>query len=202
MSLYGNTQPSRSEAAADFDEARYSEAWSQNCSRAAMIVTPALHLLWTNAEGRRLLDEDPDLIEDGRRLSFSQRAAAMGFSVFLERLKDDPAAWVLARQEGGSCLIIRAVHIELGQSPAVILAFSDTSMTRRLWADYGPALGLTSAEANLLKRLVDGATASEAASDLGISLETARTHVRRAYAKMGVSSREEMFARISPFRLS
>ena len=49
---------------------------------------------------------------------------------------------------------------------------------------------------------MDGATAAEAASDLGISLETARTHVRRAYAKLNVSSREEMFARISPFRMS
>lgn len=168
-----------------------------------MIITPGLHLLWCNQEGRRLLDSDRDLAEVGRRLSFSQKAAAFAFGAFIDGLDDEPRAWVLARRDGcGDCLIVRAVQIALGNARAVILAMSDTSQSRRLWADFGPALDLTCAEANLLKRLVDGATVKEAAIDLRVTLETARTHVKRAYAKLGVSSREEMFARISPFRLS
>nr|WP_312449112.1 helix-turn-helix transcriptional regulator [Brevundimonas naejangsanensis] len=180
-----------------------SEAWSKSCSRAAMIITPSLHLLWCNEEGRRLLDIDQDLGEVGSRLSFSQRTGVFAFAAFLENLGDEPRAWVLARRDGGgNCLIIRAVRITLGDADAFILAFSDTAGSRQLWADFGPALDLTSAETTLLKRLVDGATVTEAARDLGVSLETARTHVKRAYAKLGVSSREEMFAKISPFRMS
>lgn len=190
------------EALEPLDEASCSQAWSRSCSRPAMIVTPGLHLLWCNQEGRRLLDSDRDLAEVGRRLSFSRKTAGFGFAVFLEGLGEEPQAWVLARRDGCDCLIVRAVQISLGQDRAVILAISDTSQARRLWADFGSALDLTCAEANLLKRLVDGATVKEAAIDLGITLETARTHVKRAYAKLGVSSREEMFARISPFRLS
>lgn len=185
------------------DESACSEAWSKSCSRAAMIVTPSLHLLWSNEEGQRLLHVDPDLGEVGGRLSFAQRTSLFAFTAFLEDLDDEPKAWVLARRDGGGdCLIIRAVNIALGDADAIILAFSDTAGSRRLWADFGPALDLTSAETTLLKRLVDGATVTEAARDLGVSLETARTHVKRAYAKLGVSSREEMFAKISPFRLS
>ena len=180
-----------------------SEAWSKSCSRAAMIITPSLHLLWCNEEGRRLLDIDQYLGEVGSRLIFSQRTGVFAFAAFLENLGDEPRAWVLARRDGGgTCLIIRAVRITLGDADAFILAFSDTAGSRQLWADFGPALDLTSAEATLLKRLVDGATVTEAARDLGVSLETARTHVKRAYAKLGVSSREEMFAKISPFRMS
>ncbi len=168
-----------------------------------MIITPGLHLLWCNPEGRRLLDSDQDLAEVGRRLSFSQKSAGFAFGAFLEGLGDEPRAWVLARRDGcGECLIIRAVQFSIGRADAFILAISDTSQSRRLWADFGPALDLTGAEANLLKRLVDGATVKEAALELGVTLETARTHVKRAYAKLDVSSREEMFARISPFRLS
>ena len=183
-------------------EADYAEAWGQTCRRAAMIVTPSLHILWTNDEGRRLIDSDSDLIVDGYRLSFSQRANDVRFANFIENLGDDPAAWVLARQDGTSCLIIRVVRIELGASQGLVLAFSDTSETRKLWADFSGALGLTVAEGNILRRLVDGESVVNVAADLGISVETARTHVKRSYAKLGVGNREEMFARISPFRMN
>ena len=183
-------------------EADYAEAWGQTCRRAAMIVTPSLHILWTNHEGRRLIDSDSDLIVDGYRLSFSQRANDVRFANFIENLGDDPAAWVLARQDGTSCLIIRVVRIELGASQGLVLAFSDTSETRKLWADFSGALGLTVAGGNILRRLVDGESVVNVAADLGISVETARTHVKRSYAKLGVGNREEMFARISPFRMN
>lgn len=183
-------------------EADYAEAWGQTCRRAAMIVTYSLHILWTNEEGRRLLDTDTDLIVDGYRLAFAQRGNDIRFANFIENLGDDPEAWVLARQDGTSCLIIRVVRIELGHSQGLVLAFSDTSETRKLWADFSAALGLTMAEGNILKRLVDGESVVNVAADLGISIETARTHVKRSYAKLGVGNREEMFARISPFRMN
>jgi DNA-binding CsgD family transcriptional regulator len=203
VGLQGTAEARRFYEIESVNEAACSEAWSRSCSRAAMIITPSLHLLWSNDEGRRLLDIDRDLGEVGGRLSFAQRTGLFAFAAFLENLGDEPRAWVLARRDGGGdCLIIRAVRIALGKADAVILAFSDTAGSRRLWVDFGPALDLTSAETTLLKRLVDGATVTEAAHDLGVTLETARTHVKRAYAKLGVSSREEMFAKISPFRLS
>ncbi len=183
-------------------EADYAEAWGQTCRRAAMIVTPSLHVLWTNEEGRKLIESDSDLFVDGYRLSFSQRANDVRFANFIETLGDDPAAWVLARQDGTSCLIIRVVRIALGASQGLVLAFSDTRETRKLWADFSGALGLTVAEGNILRRLVDGESVVNVAADLGISVETARTHVKRSYAKLGVGNREEMFARISPFRMN
>ena len=83
-------------------------------------------------------------------------------------------------------MIIRAVRIALGKADAVILAFSDTAGSRRLWADFGPALDLTSAETTLLKRLVDGATVTEAAHDLGVTLETAPGLIARGASMIAV----------------
>jgi DNA-binding CsgD family transcriptional regulator len=73
---------------------------------------------------------------------------------------------------------------------------------RHLWADINAALGLTRSEARLLHYLLDGRTVDEAAVDLTISVQTARTHVRRIYAKLGVSNREQLFATALRYRWS
>jgi DNA-binding CsgD family transcriptional regulator len=48
---------------------------------------------------------------------------------------------------------------------------------------------------------MDGAGADAIARDVGVGIETVRTHIRRIYNKLGIGSREELFARLSPFRL-
>lgn len=61
------------------------------------------------------------------------------------------------------------------------------------------AFNLTPSEEAVLKKMVRGNTVDRIAQSSRISPETVRTHVRRAYSKMSVSSREEMFSRITPF---
>jgi DNA-binding CsgD family transcriptional regulator len=61
------------------------------------------------------------------------------------------------------------------------------------------AYNLTRSEVSVLKKMVRGYTVEKIASVSKTSPETVRTHVRRAYSKMNVSSREEMFSRIRPF---
>lgn len=61
------------------------------------------------------------------------------------------------------------------------------------------AFHLTPSEEAVLKKMVRGDTVDRIARASKISPETVRTHVRRAYSKMSVSSREEMFSRITPF---
>lgn len=96
---------------------------------------------------------------------------------------------------------MRVTKVLLNSNEAFVIAFSDTRGVERIWAKFGPALGLTAAEESILKRLVDGANVEAAALALGVSVATARTHIKRAYGKLGVSSREEMFAELLPFRL-
>lgn len=77
MGLQGTAEARRFYEIESVNEAACSEAWSRSCSRAAMIITPSLHLLWSNDEGRRLLDIDRDLGEVGGRLSFAQRTGRL-----------------------------------------------------------------------------------------------------------------------------
>jgi DNA-binding CsgD family transcriptional regulator len=57
--------------------------------------------------------------------------------------------------------------------------------------------GLTNTERKVISMLANGATATEIALTNGSSLLTVRTHIKRAYEKMQVNSREKMFARLT-----
>jgi NarL family two-component system response regulator LiaR len=58
----------------------------------------------------------------------------------------------------------------------------------------GPEL-LTPREAEVLELLQGARSNAEIAHDLQIGVETVRTHVRRVYRKLGVSTRRELRAR-------
>lgn len=56
------------------------------------------------------------------------------------------------------------------------------------------ACHLTRAEVRIIAALMAGQDTATAARGLGISLHTLRTHVRHAYRKLGVTTREGLFA--------
>lgn len=58
--------------------------------------------------------------------------------------------------------------------------------------DLSAAFGLTRAERRLLSQLLSERPIEEMAVVLGISAETVRTHRKRIFAKVGVSSRSEL----------
>ena len=72
----------------------------------------------------------------------------------------------------------------VAEDPAVRHEPSELALQRRY--------GLTRAEARLVARLLDGATVGDTAAQLGISLNTARTHLKHAMAKAGVSRQVEL----------
>lgn len=67
--------------------------------------------------------------------------------------------------------------------------------------DVGALFGLTPSETRIMRGLVDGRRADKLAEELGVSIETVRTHIRRFYNKLGVNSREQMIAKVSAYRV-
>ncbi len=61
----------------------------------------------------------------------------------------------------------------------------------RLHAPLDESPSLSVRERSVLAELADGASYEETGVRLGISLSTVRTHVQRAYAKLGVSTKSE-----------
>jgi DNA-binding CsgD family transcriptional regulator len=83
--------------------------------------------------------------------------------------------------------------------PHLSQAFRDAQLRERVdplsEARLG-ALGLTAREAEVMRLLVDGRSASEIAGELTISVHTARNHIAHVYEKIGVGNRAAAVAAV------
>jgi DNA-binding CsgD family transcriptional regulator len=68
-------------------------------------------------------------------------------------------------------------------------------------ADLEPVFGVTHGEHQVIVHLLQGRSSSEIAEQSGKSILTVRTHVKRAYGKIGVKTRGQLFARLLPYLL-
>lgn len=116
------------------------------------------------------------------------KALASGAHGYL--LKTTPAAELLSAiadlVEGGSPMtpsIARKVIQHFHQKPSA--------------SDAGEEAGLTPREQQVLERLAEGRTNKEIGKDMGIAIDTVKVHVRRIYQKLHVSSRHEVFVKVS-----
>ncbi|MFA6219220.1 MAG: helix-turn-helix transcriptional regulator [Erythrobacter sp.] len=69
-------------------------------------------------------------------------------------------------------------------------------------ADLEEAFGLTPCEVMVVEKLMRGHVPQHIADDLTISVHTVRAHLRHCYEKLQVSSREELWQRLAPYRLN
>ena len=125
----------------------------------------------------------------------------------LRRLTQDceekPVATLcLKAQDGDGHLLFRAQELTRDYGPQCfgIRFHRSGSEFRARYVDLDIAFNLTRSEHRVLLQLADGRSAEEAARNLGVATETARSHIRQIYAKLNVSSREELFSRIRPHR--
>lgn len=93
----------------------------------------------------------------------------------------------LAQAHDNAAALARLRHAPAYPSPAEGTLLSRTSFQR---------LGLTEREAEILSRIAQGQTNYQVASILYISPFTVKTHLQRAYRKLGVGNRAEALARI------
>lgn len=131
------------------------------------------------------------------------KSSVDSFSEFMLKLGDLPLVWTCP-QEDNLHLVVRAELIRPHTAAAAIglMFYPKALRNRHIWGDMGVAFGLTKAEAAVAKRMVNGQAADEISVDLGVSIETVRTHIKRLYSKMGVSSREQLLSNVAMFRLS
>lgn len=186
------------------EAADYQCAWGETSTRPACIADPCGRLIWFNQAFTNLLAVTDVCRASETHLSFSDRAAQARFLAFVSSLNGEPGAFLA--QQGGehAYLIFRCELVRpKNRPPAVaVMVFDSLRTADFVWSDIGGVFGLTASEAAIARRLVDGSGLSVLARELGITEETAKTHLRRIYAKIGVGSREEFYARLLPFRVA
>ncbi len=168
-----------------------------------VLVGDGLTLLWANDAARRFLADEVDLEIRDNLLSTYNRGLQPHLAAFVADCSPDLQTLCLPREQGCGHILFRARQVAVRDGRRFVgISFhrSGSDFVER-YADLKTAFQLTAAEHRVLERMLEGATADEISSAVGLSIETIRTHIRNIYTKVGVASRERLFARLRPYRI-
>lgn len=182
---------------------RLALAWMERDELPRIVIGPEMKLIWANSAAERDLERRKDVELRGGHFVTTDPSRQMALVDFVQTCGSAFSNWCLPCEDGDGHIVIRAQEIlHEGGERAFGLIFHRTGSDCQIrYARLEQVFHLTPAEHRVLLRMLDGRTAEEAAGDLGISIETARSHIRQIYAKLGVRSREGMFRRIRPYRI-
>jgi DNA-binding CsgD family transcriptional regulator len=178
--------------------------WARLVEEACLIVDPERRVLWRNPAAEHLADRSETLALRGGQLTTLDRTLTQELDRFLDgaRHNGSDASVCMPCIDGDGYILIRAHHLRWRERDAFGLRLQLTGKGYRpRYADYRAVFGLTPAEAAIVSEIMDGFTATDIAGRSGLSVGTVRTHVRNIYAKMDVTSREQLFFKLRPFRI-
>jgi DNA-binding CsgD family transcriptional regulator len=158
-------------------------------------------ILDMDAHGQTLLAESNVLIRGrGDKLSARDTAVGREIAVAIKALIADPQsrprAIVLSREPWLDMLLVKAAKVGAGATrPAptlVAYVHSDQWSSADRREQLGQLFDLTPRQAGLALALSRGMSIAQAAAELGLSLESARTYSKRIYAKTGARGQADL----------
>jgi len=169
-------------------------------------------ILFSNAAGRNQCKARAGISMRNQSLAFSNRDIRGGFDTMLAAAKhggkeDDPRMQPImfgktngkgSYQLGMRQLKMRGERGSLATRRVIAVFIYDTGKRMELSIDGLKSLyDLTDAEARVCDLLYQSRNLPEAAKILGISINTAKTHLNRSFRKVGVQSQAELVRRLN-----
>jgi DNA-binding CsgD family transcriptional regulator len=177
-------------------------AWIEGDDRARLLVTDSLDILWANDAGKSALAARRDLESRDGQLTATSPGHQEQLADFVRAAKLESSTLALPSEDGRGHLVLRAQHLgHHGSASHVGLQFFRSHHRAFDYADFEKVFGLTRAEHQVLRLMLDGKTADEVSGEKQVSIDTVRSQIRQIYDKLGVSSREGLFRRIRPYIL-
>jgi DNA-binding CsgD family transcriptional regulator len=137
-------------------------------------------------------------LRDGALAARDRKAAADLAAIVAEA--SPQARFAVVGAEVGPAVLLEAVALVEAPSGPVALALRDLSAPVQIeCADLEPIFGVTPGEHQVIVQLLKGHSSREIADQFGKSILTVRTHVKRAYGKIGGKTRGQLFARLLPY---
>jgi len=179
---------------------------------ALMLVNNSAQVFWTNYRGELLLAERQLLIRNGGNMLASRTPANTTLlrQAISEAISSPPCPeeendrYLLMPRDDGSedVIVLRPVAgrhgLEGNRAVMVIVPQNDMlALAAKLVSLYG----LIPSEARFVSAIVQAGSPAHAAIQLGITDQTAKTYMKRIYAKLGIKSQLELgmlFASLAP----
>jgi DNA-binding CsgD family transcriptional regulator len=180
----------------------YFSNWAEQYSIPCMILAEDLGLLWSNSAADGILAAAKDFQLTNGALACVDKVQGQAFRGFLATVGQTPEAWIYCQNDTASQMVrAESLSPEGMPSAVALMIYPIDRAGRYFWSDFHKVFGLTRAETIIVKRIIGGEPADTIAEELSITLETVRTHVRRVYAKLAVNNREQLFSKVSAFRI-
>lgn len=163
-------------------------------------------ILFSNTEADRIFRQDDGLsLNREGRLQAGAAADNQRLRGILEQifgashaLQTDSGVMFVQRRSGTRAYGLLATKLhpptELfgGRGPMALLFISDVASQRPSVERLSEAFGLTPSEGRLLHVLLDGHSLVESAARLGVSINTAKTHLKGLFEKMGCARQADL----------
>ena len=161
------------------------------------LVGSDLELIWANRAAREELDAGLSFSVSGGQLTLGNEADDDRLKQFLADCDHHDRIFTQENSVGEPILArCRAVRSEETKGIFYLSFFRPSQKPENVEPPLSVLFGLTSTEERVLSMLVDGHTADYVSETLNVSIATIRKHISNAYSKIGVCSREELFARL------
>jgi len=173
--------------------------WFERDCASRLVVGRDLAVLAINAQAKRLIDQTDGLAVRDTHLVMRDRKAASDLSDAVAAATPKARFRVIGNG-GGSAMLVEAQALGEEAGAPVALLLRDLGATIEVeCADLEPIFGVTPGEHQVILHLLQGHSSREIADRSGKSILTIRTHVKRAYGKIGVVTRGQLFARLLPY---
>jgi DNA-binding CsgD family transcriptional regulator len=175
--------------------------WLDRDSCPRLIVGERFDIHWCNPSAERLLAQQIGLESRGDVLTATDGASQTKLRSLLQDAQHKPASACIEQTNHDGWLVLRCVGVESGAEPVFCLAISRAADGEVWRFDHlDECFELTRAEHRVLQELLAGYEAEALSTRHAVSIETTRTHIKSIYAKIGVKTREALFARLRGFR--
>jgi DNA-binding CsgD family transcriptional regulator len=178
--------------------ADWAALWFASEASARIVVGRDLRVLAINLKANELLESGAALMLRDGLLTSRDRKLAGDVATMVSSATAEPSFHALGGQ--GASVLAEAVSLDADRDGPVGLTLRDLEVPIEIeCADLEPVFGVTPGEHLVLVQLLRGRSSSEIADATGKSVLTIRTHVKRAYGKIGVKTRGQLFARLVPY---
>jgi DNA-binding CsgD family transcriptional regulator len=174
--------------------------WEAIDGRARMILSRQGEVIAQGNGARKFFDGKDCLALGGKPLTTSTIAADKRLQRIFNVAVGTVVVETFAKRTGEGHYLIAATGIT-ANAVAMALRIADDTFVA-VFADLEEAFGLTRCEVLVLEQLMHGQVPQQIAEGLAISVHTVRAHLRHCYDKLQVSSREELWQRLGPYRLN
>jgi DNA-binding CsgD family transcriptional regulator len=175
--------------------------WFAQDGIARLVVGRDLTVLSLNHHAVTLLDASGALCLRDGALAPRDRRCAAELAAIMAVAGPTARMGMVGAGGGGASMLLVDVQVLAGEPEgAVAMTLRDPGGKVQIdCADLEPMFGVTPGEHQVIVQLVKGYSSREIADHFGKSILTVRTHVKRAYGKIGVKTRGQLFAKLLPF---